>query len=87
MKTIDDYVDDIEDVLSQEMECTHSQDWDEFNTYDSAEYSLSARGRLQIWQILYQLKQDTHELVIEIVSKVADERYEREKNKIGGLEL
>ena len=81
MKSIDDYLDDIEDVLSQEMECTHSQDWDEFNTYDSAEYSLSARGRSQVWHILYQLKQDTHELVMEIVSKVADERYEREKNE------
>ena len=79
MKTIDDYLDDIEDVLSQEMECTHSQHWDEFNTYDSAEYSLSARGRLQIWQILYQFKQDVQGLVMEIVSKVADERYERER--------
>ena len=81
MKSIDDYLDDIEDVLSQNMECTHSQDWDEGRTWDNAEYSLSARGRLQAWHILYQLKQDTYELVMEIVSKVADERYERERDE------
>ena len=79
MKSIDDYLDDIEDVLSQEMECTHSQDWDEFNTYNSAEYSLSARGRLQIWQILYQFKQDVQDLVMEIASKVAEEKDEKER--------
>ena len=81
MKSIYDYVDDIEDVLSQNMECTHSQDWDEFNTYDSAEYSLTERGRLEIQEILLQMRQADYERVMEIVSKVADERYEKERDE------
>ena len=81
MKSIYDYVDDIEDVLSQECECTHSQDWDEFNTYDVAEYSLREKGRLKIHAILLQMREADYENVMEVVSKVAEEKHERENTE------
>ena len=83
MKSIDDYLDDIEDVLSQEGECEHSSDWDEGRQWDTAEYSLTERGRLEIQEILVQMRQADYDRVIEIVSKVADERYERERDVTG----
>ena len=81
MKSIDDYLDDIEDVLSQEGECLHRASHEEDGIYDSVERGLSARGRLEIQQILMQFKQENYDTVMEIVSKVADERYERERNE------
>ena len=81
MKSIDDYVDDIEDVLSQECECRHSQDWDEFNTYDVAEYSLREKGRLGIHAILLQMREADYDNFMEVVSKVAEEKHERENNE------
>ena len=79
MKSIDDYVDDIEDVLSQEGECLHRASHEEDGIYDSVERGLSERGRLEIQEILLQMRQSDYERVMEIVSKVADERYERER--------
>ena len=81
MKRIDDYVDDIEDVLSQEGECLHRASHEEDGIYDSVERGLSARGRLEIRAILLQMRQADYDNVMEIVSKVADERYERERNE------
>ena len=81
MKSIYDYLDDIEDVLSQEGECVHRASHEEDGIYDSVERSLSARGRLEIHAILLQMREADYDQVLEIVSKVADERYEREKNE------
>ena len=80
MKSIYDYLDDIEDVLSQEGECSHRASHEEDGIYDSVERSLSARGRLQIHAILVQMREADYENVMEIASKVAEERYEKEKN-------
>ena len=79
MKSIDDYVDDIEDVLSQEGECLHRASHEEDGIYDSVERGLSERGRLEIQEILVQMRQADYDRIMEIVSKVADERYERER--------
>ena len=73
MKTLDDYLDDIEDVLATEGECQHRESHEEDGIYDSVEHSLSKLGRIQAWRILYQLKQDTFNYVMEIL------RAEREK--------
>ena len=73
MKTLDDYLDDIEDVLAAEGECQHRASHEEDGIYDSVEHSLSKLGRIQAWRILYQLKQDTFNYVMEIL------RAEREK--------
>ena len=82
MKTIDDYLDDIEDVLSQEGECVHRASHEEDGIYDSVERSLSARGRSQVWRILFQFQQDVQDLVMDIVSKVAEEKDEKERNMV-----
>ena len=79
MKRIDDYLDDIEDVLSQEGECLHRASHEEDGIYDSVERGLSERGRLEIQEILVQMRQADYDRIMEIVSKVADERYERER--------
>ena len=85
MKNIDDYLDDIEDVLSQEGECLHRASHEEDGIYDSVERGLSARGRREIWEILVHMRESDYDNVMEIVSKVADERYEREKNETSAL--
>ena len=80
MKSIDDYLDDIEDVLSQEGECLHRASHEEDGIYDSVERSLSKVGRMQAWRILYEFRLETVDYVMEIVGKMADENWE-EKEK------
>ena len=81
MKSIYDYVDDIEDVLSQEGECLHRASHEEDGIYDSVERGLSARRRLEIQEILLRMREADYSHVMEIVSKVADERHEKERNE------
>jgi len=80
MKSIDDYLDDIEDVLSQEGECLHRASHEEDGIYDSVERSLSKVGRMQAWRILYEFRLETVDYVMEIVGKMAEENWE-EKEK------
>ena len=80
MKSIDDYLDDIEDVLATEGECQHRASHEEDGIYDSVEHSLSKLGRIQAWRILYQFKQDTVDHVMEIINKVAEEKQDNNRN-------
>lgn len=59
MKKIEDWVDDIEDIAAQEMECSHSVDWDGVGrSWDNAEYNLSERGRLLVAEKLTEFEQE-----------------------------
>ena len=63
MNIIDDYVDDIEKIFA-EGKCQHS---------------LSKLEKIQTWGILYKLRQETVDVVMEIVGKLAEENWEKEK--------
>ena len=63
MKTLDDYLDDIEKILAKG-KCQHS---------------FSELEKIQTWGILYRLRQETVDVVMEIVGKLAEENWEKEK--------
>jgi len=48
---------------------------------DKLTCSLSKLEKIQAWGILYELRQETVDVVMEIAGKIAEEKYEKEKNE------